>query len=163
MINPAAWHLWLNHIPVFGLLAGLLLLFYGRYRKADAVTDAARISLILAALFVFPVLWTGEPAEEVVEHLPGVSHDQIHEHEELGEKLVWILALCGLMALAPWIMPSKVKYTTNYERLLMLVSTLALALSLYTAYEGGKIRHTELHSATESHQHDNEHHEHDDD
>ena len=40
------------------------------------------------AVLTIPVFLTGEETEESVEHLAGVSHDLIEEHEELAEKAI---------------------------------------------------------------------------
>ncbi len=92
-----------------------------------------------------PVYLSGEPAEEIVEDLPGVPHAVLEEHEEIAKvtfvatEVLGALALLGL-ALA-WkrnLVPNAVAYSSL---VLVLVTSGLLAR---TAYLGGQIRHTEI-------------------
>jgi hypothetical protein len=97
-MSPAHLHLVLNHIPVLGTLFGLALLGYARYRREDAVTRAALGTFVVVALLALPAYFTGEPAEEAVEHAPGVAEQAIETHEAAGAALAVAVATAGLMA-----------------------------------------------------------------
>ena len=43
--------------------------------------------MIMVGVSVVPVYFSGEPAEGKIEHLPGVTEKNIHNHEEAAEFL----------------------------------------------------------------------------
>ena len=72
----------LNHVPVLGTAFGLGLVGWALLRRSE---ELKRISLgifIIVALLAIPAYLTGEPTEELVENLPGVSKSSIEQHEE---------------------------------------------------------------------------------
>jgi len=138
-------HLTLNHLPLFGLAIGLLLLGAAMWRGSIELTRAAMVLLVLIAGAAVVVYLTGEAAEELVEHLPGVSEELIEQHEEtalvatVGATLVGLASAIGLWRLRavtilpPW--PSQ---------LVLVLGLVTLALMARTAGQGGQIRHTEI-------------------
>ena len=81
-MNPAHLHLMLNHIPVLGMAFGLALVSLALLRKSEELKRISLGFLIVIALLAIPAYLTGEPAEELVENLPGVSKSSIEQHEE---------------------------------------------------------------------------------
>lgn len=63
---------------VFALLVGA----YGLVRRQPDVLRAALGVLVVCGVGSFAATQTGERAEEVVEHLPGISEAFTHDHEE---------------------------------------------------------------------------------
>jgi hypothetical protein len=80
-MNWAHVHLMLSHLPVVGTIFGLLLLLLAQLRKSEELKRVSLGIFVLTALLALPVYFTGEPAEKVVEHLPGVTEPLIEEHE----------------------------------------------------------------------------------
>ena len=76
-MNWAHVHLMLNHIPVVGIGFAILLLAVAVVRRSHELTNVALVFVILVSLWAIPAYLTGEPAEEVVEDLPGVSEELI--------------------------------------------------------------------------------------
>ncbi len=144
-MSTAHLHLILNHIPLLGLLFGAALLGYGHWQSQEDVQKASLGLLAVAGLSALAVYLTGEPAEEMVEGLAGVSHDAIEAHEELGiYALVGGLAT-GLAALGALVYAHLRQHLARWT----VIFTLALAvvssgLIGYTANLGGKISHPEL-------------------
>lgn len=66
-------HLLLNHVPVIGTLLGLLLLLVAFGRKSEELKKVTLGLFVLIALVTVPVYLTGEPAEEMIENIPGIS------------------------------------------------------------------------------------------
>lgn len=148
-MTAAHFHLALNHIPVLGSVFGTLLLAYGLWRDQEAVQNLILGFLVLVGAVAIPVYLTGEPAEEIVEGLAGVSHDAIEVHESWGKYaliasiltgaaslLVLTLRLVG-RRLARWMVPS-----------VLVLSLLTTGVMVYTASLGGKINHEELRGTT---------------
>jgi hypothetical protein len=100
---------------------------------------------------------TGEGAEELVEDLPNIGKQIIHEHEEIAEKFAIIMYATGLLALLSL-------YTSiTSHRLAKSISFITLALALLAAVfaksvgtTGGEIRHTEIRANSSSISNENE-------
>lgn len=138
-------HLALSHVPVIGLLIVLLLLAVARLRRSTELTRAAYVLLVLMAASAVVVYLTGEPAEELVENLPGFSEAIVEEHEEvaliatIGMVALGLVALVGLIRFrGPRIAPAW------YGRGVLLLALLMGGLIAWTANLGGQIRHSEI-------------------
>lgn len=150
-MTAAHFHLALNHIPLIGILFGAALLAYGLWRGEESVQKASLGLLAVAGLSALAVYLTGEPAEDIVEGLAGVSHDAIEAHEALGAYALVAGLLTGGASLAALIAGAA------RSRLIRWTVVLALALAVistgligYTASLGGKISHPELRAASAS-------------
>ena len=138
-------HLALTHVPVIGLLIVLLLLVVARLRRS---ADLMRVSyglLVLLAAATVVVYLTGEPAEELVENLPGFSEALVEQHEEvaliatIGMGVLGLVALVGLIRFrAPRIAPAW------SDRGVLLLALLMGGVMAWTANLGGQIRHSEI-------------------
>jgi uncharacterized membrane protein len=139
-------HLMLNHLPVVGIMFGFLILAWGVLRGSEEVKTVGLIFLVFTSLAALPVYLTGEPAEETVEKLAGVSERVIELHED-SALLSLILAMAtGVSALAGLIF--KRFSSPNVARFSMfavlILSFVTGALMARTANLGGEIRHTEI-------------------
>lgn len=139
-------HLILNHIPVIGIPVALAFLIHGTYIKNDSSQRFAFFVLVCLALIVLPVYFTGEPAEKVVEHLPGVAEPFIEAHEDAALFSLILTLLTGVTAFfALWFQKNpKIGRRLNFG--VMGAASLALLSLMYTANLGGKVRHTEVRS-----------------
>ena len=144
-MTAAHWHLILNHIPLLGILFGALLLAFGLWRSQEDVQKASLGLLAVAGLAIIAVYLTGEPAEEVVEGLAGVSHDAIEAHEHFAWYGLVAGIATGVVALGTLLYGALrrrlVRWTVGLTLLLAVVS---VGLIGYTANLGGKISHPEL-------------------
>jgi uncharacterized membrane protein len=141
-------HLVLNHLPVFGILFGFVVLALGLWRRNESWTRLSLGMLVVVGIAAAFVMMTGESAEEAVEHLPGVSESIIHEHEEAAELTALITYALGAGALvALWVFRRRAM--PRAVSVVALVLTMgASGLVAYTAHLGGQIRHTEIRSAS---------------
>lgn len=138
-------HLLLNHIPLISLPLALIFFCYGYYAKNINTQRFALIVLFITSALVLPVYFTGEAAEEAVEHLANNIEDFIHPHEEAAEISLVLTLAAGLVALASfWFSRAKtlMPQTLNIS---VIAITIGAILSLgYTGSLGGQIRHTEI-------------------
>lgn len=147
-MSAAHLHLALNHIPVLGTLFGAVLLALGLWRTNDTIQQVGFGVLVLAGAGAIAVYLTGEPAEEVVEGVAGVSHDAIEAHEEWG----WYALLAGLgtgvFALGALLLQAAGRRLAAGLRVFVLVlALLTSGVMAYAANLGGKVHHPELRAA----------------
>ena len=138
-------HLALNHFPVIGSVIIAMLLTVAVYRKSS---ELGKVSLALAALVgavTVAVFFTGEPAEALIEKLPGFSEAIVERHEEAA--LIATLDVSGLGVLAL----GTLTWHRGGRALSRRATSAALALAIgatgvmgYTAFLGGQVRHTEV-------------------
>ncbi len=136
-------HLMLNHFPIIGTLLGTGVMVYGYFTRSEATQRAALLTWFLMALAAIPVFLTGEPAEESVEGLAGVSEALIEQHEEAAELALWVMEALGLLSLAALFLKANNKILTGVAFALSLIT---FGLMARTGYLGGQIRHTEIRS-----------------
>ncbi len=137
-------HLALTHVPVVGLLAVLGLFLWALVRRNSEVARAAFAGLILVACVTGVVFLTGEPAEEAVEKLAGVTEDSIHEHEELAEAALVATLTLGVLALFAFVGYLKREIPRLAMAVAFTMTLIVSGLMGVTANLGGQIRHTEI-------------------
>lgn len=143
-------HLTTNHFPVVGAIFGTLILAWGIFKGERSVWSVGLWIMVFTGLIAIPVYLTGEPAEETVEHLPGVLESIIEEHEEFAKFGLISAIVSGVAALVSLLLLRK---DTNAGKAKMLLfATLALSaitvgMMGWTAKLGGVIRHTEIRAA----------------
>lgn len=138
-------HLLTNHLPIIGTMAALFVVILGMLRKNDGAITAGLIIYVVMAVAVVPAYLSGEEAEERVEEIAGVSHDVIHEHEEMAELSLWLTSVSGLLALGALFARSKQSSLSPKVALAFVVlAVIAFGQAARTGHEGGKIRRPDL-------------------
>lgn len=138
-------HLILNHFPIIGTLIGTGVMAYGYYSGSYSTKKAALMIWVAMALVAIPVFLTGEPAEESVEHLLGVSEPMIEAHEEAAELALWVMEALGVLSLLAIF--SKLiaeKHQKTFILAAFVLSLLTFGAMARTGYLGGLIRHSEI-------------------
>ncbi|GIX49410.1 MAG: hypothetical protein KatS3mg131_3621 [Candidatus Tectimicrobiota bacterium] len=146
-MNWAHAHLVLVHVPVVGLAFGLLLLGLAWVRHRPEVLRAGCLLLVLSALLAFFAFLTGEPAEETVEHLPGVAEGLIERHAAAALPATLATGLAGAAALAVLLRRRSAGMARSWLAVLLALTLLASGAMAWTASLGGQIRHPEIRSA----------------
>jgi len=148
-MNAAHWHLVLNHIPLVGIGFVILLLIIALSIKSSDLINVSLIFTVIIAMWAIPAYLTGEPAEEIVEDMPGISESLIEEHEEMAEKAFIFIEVVGGVALIALIARRFNKKLGTTLTLLTLVGLLVGGgLIAWTANLGGKIHHPEIRGNT---------------
>jgi hypothetical protein len=148
-MSAAHLHLALNHIPVLGTLFGTVLLTCGLWRGHETVQNLSLGLLVVVGAVAVAVYWTGEPAEEIVEGVAGVSHDAIEAHERWGGYAVLASIGTGLASLGTLLYGRSRRTLASWTAPLVLVLSLfTTGVMAYTANLGGKIHHPELRANT---------------
>ena len=144
-MNEAHIHLMVNHFPVVGLVFAAGFLAVAMVRKSDVLVKAGLVLVVVVAAAAIPAYISGEGAEEVVEHQPGISESLIHDHEEKAE-LAFVLALItGGVGFGALFMGRQKEHVLRKGAMATLaVSAVTLVTLGLTANSGGKISHPEL-------------------
>ena len=143
--NAAHWHLVLNHAPVFGSLAALLLLAWAFVKNTDESKRIALTAVILVALVSIPAFLTGEPSEQMLKGLPGISKRWMSNHETMANYAFRVAMVAGILAMGVLIYFRKARSIPRWSIGVMLLVTLAVfGLMGRAANYGGKIHHPEI-------------------
>ena len=147
-MNDAHLHMVVNHFPIIGLFFGIGILAYGIIKKQAILVNTAYVMFIVCMIMAKATMMTGEGAEEIVEEL-GISHDLIHEHEELAEtfmKVLYGLGILSILGLVANLKKHSKSAIVSYVVLVLAISSAVLSKSVGTS--GGEIRHTEIRENT---------------
>lgn len=145
-MNDAHLHMIVNHFPIIGLFFGIAILVFGIFKKNPLVLNIAYVIFIFCMIMGQISMFTGENAEDVVENL-GISHDLIHEHEELAEAFMKVMYFLGLASILGLFANSKKHSKASVlSYLILIISVVAVLLSKSVGTSGGEIRHTEIRS-----------------
>ena len=143
-MNAAHLHLALNHLPVVTTLIALILLAVAVAWRSDGLLRSGAAVALGAALVSAPAYLSGEPAEEQIEKMSGVSEDTIERHEEAAEAAAVAVALLGLAAAGCLLRFRRTPIPRSVAVALLVVALVATALFGRAANLGGEIRHPEI-------------------
>lgn len=144
-MNTAHLHLLFNHFPIIIPIIALFVLIVGIIKKSQILQNNAFILFAVAALFTIAAMSTGDGAEEAVEHLQGVTENNIETHEHSAETFAifsYILAIISLIAL--WANITAKNFNKILHFIVMIFSIITLFFAQKTGSTGGEIRHTEI-------------------
>lgn len=143
-MNSVQIHLALTHVPVILSLVGLVILIASGIVKNPTLVRVAYAIIVVAGIAALPVFFSGEGAEEAIEHLPGVSETLIERHEDAAKLAMFAIVASALAALAA-IVALKWKPSLQFFKVGVLALSIgAGALMAQTAHLGGQIRHPEM-------------------
>lgn len=152
-------HLLLNHFPIIGTLFGFLIMAWGLFRKSEAVQHVALAIWFFMAIINLLVMKSGEEAEEKMEHWPGINEAALHEHEEAAESANYVMIALGLLSGAALLVRKNLAHYRRLRIVTMALSVVVMVAMFRIGSLGGKIRHTELDSASpttiSAHEHEN--------
>lgn len=151
MYSLAHLHLLLNHLPIVVTALGLLLLAVGILRRQEGLSRTALAFFVGGALAALPVYLTGEPAEETVEGLPGVTRAIIGQHEDVALVAAIAVGVLGAFALwALWRYRGAASLPRWVATAALLGSFVGSGLMAWAGLLGGQIRHTEVRAGASS-------------
>ena len=138
-------HLFITHLPVFGLFLGFLVLLYGIIKKERHVKIVSLTILLISIVGGLIAFQTGESAEETVENITGVLENTIEQHEESAELTILFFYGLGILSLSSlYVEVKRKKYSKQLLIIVMVLTVVTFSFVAWTASLGGKIRHTEL-------------------
>lgn len=144
-MNEAHFHLVVNHLPLILPFAALIVLAIGMVLKAELVKRSAYSLLLVSTLFAVGSMVSGEGAEELVEHLPGVSHDHVETHEDAAKLFALVHYFLGLVSLvAIWASFKKKNFAGILNLLVLGLTVVVLYFGQAVGNTGGEIMHQEI-------------------
>jgi uncharacterized membrane protein len=141
-------HLMLNHVPVIAVGFGLLIGLFALVRKSREGTYTALWIFVLTGLVAVVVYLTGEPAEERVEDIAGVSKAIIEQHEEAAAlALIGSVGLAAISLVGLYLLRRSSRLA-NWFVVTAVVGSLGVSgIMARTANLGGQVRHSEIRAA----------------
>jgi len=144
--QPEYVHVLLNPLPVYGLLVswiGLIAALISKSRRAHIVT---LILVFITSISAWPVYEFGEQGyDRVLSMTDDDGHAWLDEHQERGQKLIYLFYLVSALSVAAIIIPLRwPKSSIPLAIAVVLFGAIALGSGCYIAYAGGKIRHREF-------------------
>jgi uncharacterized membrane protein len=147
-MNGAHIHMVLNHFPIIGTIIGFLVLVAGFFLKSSTIKRVGLGILIFTSIVGIPAFLSGDKAEEVIEHIPGISEKIIEQHEEIAEVFIWLVGLTGIFSLVTLYLDIKEKsLNTILYYVTIAVALVSIFISQKVGTTGGEIRHTEIRSS----------------
>jgi hypothetical protein len=150
VFNGAQIHILVNHLPVIAMVLSVPALILAILINSLDIKRFVLGFTVIAGLSALPAFWTGEPAEDTVEKLPGVGENWIEAHEESAE-LATVLGVLTALA-AGGALAAQIRRKESLKTTVPVVCVLALVTSAFlgnAAHQGGLIRHTELRSGNQ--------------
>ena len=143
-MNFAHLHLILNHIPVIGIPIALAFLIFGIFSQSSPTQKFSLFMLFLLGPVALPVYLTGEPAEKLIEHLPGFVESFVDSHEDAALVSLILSIVTSIAAfVALWFQKDE-KKRRIFNFGVVGIACITIISLLYTANLGGQIRHTEI-------------------
>lgn len=144
-MNPAYLHLIINHFPLIGFVFSFLLLTLGLFRPDGGYARAGFLVILVAGFLAVPTFFSGEPAEDVIEKLPGFSEKLVESHEEAAELAIWFVCITTVAAAAGlWSSVKKAPAFGMILKIILVLNFVSLILIGRTNQLGGRISHPEI-------------------
>ena len=146
-MNGTHLHLAVSHFPVVGMIIGFLVYVVGLIKKNDEVIKVSLGLFVLNLIFVAPTYFSGEGAEEIIEHLPGFNETFIEKHEALAPFAAGAVVWVGVLSIVGLFLYRINKPISQIVKNIFLIFVLsACGLLIWTANRGGQIHHEEIRS-----------------
>lgn len=136
-------HLLLNHLPIIGTIAGVLLRFASMIRCSDELRRVSLAMFVIVAGLTIPVYLTGEGAERAVSGLPAVTEALIEAHQDAALVSFIASGVLGVVALAgSWRYQRSAAPPRTLMNVVLLWAVVVSGLMVWTGGLGGQIRHS---------------------
>lgn len=169
-MNPEHIHLALNHLPVLGATLALIPLLVGLLAHSKPALLSGLIMAAISCWITLPVMESGEEAHSrymegpVAPYLDAGAHEVIEEHEhraEIGAKILVFNAVISTMGIVLVLLKKRDAEIICWVA--VLTSVASLAVGIWIADSGGKIRRPDFRAHAVSSGHNGlEHHDDDD-
>ena len=154
LFTPAHLHLALNHVPIIGLAVACLPVLIGILFHSRGALASGLLAVILCAGTMPAIMETGEEAQEsfvdgsIDPGMDTAGKAAFHEHSGRARFTAPVVYAAGILALVALLALTKFPRQAAWMGWAVLLGTaFSIALSVWTAEAGGRIRHTEFRPA----------------
>jgi glucan phosphoethanolaminetransferase (alkaline phosphatase superfamily) len=144
--QPEYVHVLLNPLPVYGLLISWIALIIALISKSRRAHIVTLILIFITSISAWPVYEFGEQGyDRVLAMTDDDGHAWLDEHQNRGQKLIYLFYLVAALSAAAIIVPLRwPKSSVPLAIAVVLLGAVTLGSGCYIAYAGGKIRHREF-------------------
>jgi hypothetical protein len=142
---PVEAHLSLNHVPMVGLLFGLVFLLIGVRRDSVPAIRAALQTFVAVGFIAAAAGTSGLVAADMLSSAPWFDASVVGAHQVAGITTVSVLiALASYALFVLFSLRETPEISRGVTMALLGLALAGLGAALWTAYLGGRIRHSEL-------------------
>jgi hypothetical protein len=145
-MNAIHLHLIITHFPIICTLVAAGLLISGIALHQQILRKAAYVLFIICAVLAFVASASGEQSEILLQQDIRFSKELIDAHKKFaGTAFVWSV-ISGVLSIAAWYLEYKnIRWARAITVFIAIVALLNFGLYAWVGYQGGVIRHEELH------------------
>ncbi|MCE9543828.1 MAG: hypothetical protein K8R38_10005 [Verrucomicrobia bacterium] len=155
LLTPPHLHLALNHIPIIGLAVACLPVLVGILFHSRGALASGLLAVVLCAGTMPAIIETGEAAQEsfadgsIEPGMDAASKEAFREHSGRAKFTAPVVYAAGILALAALLALIKFPRQAAWGSWAVLLGVaFSIALSIWTAEAGGRIRHPEFRPGT---------------
>jgi len=138
-------HLMINHIPVLLPMFALPVFLYGIIKAKVPLIRLGLLAFVISGVAVWPVYYSGEEAEHVMEEIIPQEYDYIEAHEDDGKWARNVFTVLGLFSLGGLYWSYKKGPAPNsYLYAVAAIALVSIYIVADAANSGGEIRHPEI-------------------
>jgi hypothetical protein len=143
---PVEAHLVLNHIPLIGLAFGLVFFVAGLIRSSEEALRAGLRIFLVMGIAVLPVVGSGLMSATILANATWLDRHALSDHRVAG--ILTLAALVGLGILSGTALvrspQNRRAISVRVRNAVLLLAFAGFGTTVWTAYLGGALRHTEL-------------------
>ncbi len=143
---PVEAHLVLNHIPLIGLAFGLVFFVAGLMRSSEQALHAGLRIFLVMGIAVLPVVGSGLMSATILANAAWLDTHALSNHRMAG--ILTLAVLVGLGTLSGTALfrspQNRRAMSARVRNAVLLLAVAGFSMTVWTAYLGGGLRHTEL-------------------
>lgn len=146
MMNGAHLHLLVNHVSLFALVIGTVVLAVSMKRKSPELRVLASVLFVIAGIFGWIAVETGGQAYDVLKPLGLLDPESfVNEHAGAATWAERSGILIAVLAIAlEWAVRKKRNWVKTLQWVLLIAAIHGCTVYARTAFLGGLVRHTEV-------------------
>lgn len=143
---PVQVHLFLNHVPIVGLMFGLVFLIVGLKRSSEPTLLTSLRVFATMGLIAIPVAVSGLVSASRLDGVAWLDAGAVSRHQLAGIlTLAILLSVATVSAVVLFASSRKGRaVSARMKKAVVVLAVAGLGMGLWTSKLGGAIRHTEL-------------------
>lgn len=142
-MNPAHWHLLVNHLPIIGGLMATFILLWGMLRRNVSIANLSFFIFILCAVFSIIATTTGESAEHYLKGLNAIEETYLERHVSAANIANYGMITIGALSLLTLVF-ERVRNVSAMPYIILIASIVVFVLMARAGTLGGDIMHKEI-------------------